>query len=112
MRDSLIGQLVGEQLGAVVFVQDYLQLDFDGKRLTVNVWPRVVVEGIEFEFEKTGYRDTLCALIGETVVSAHEAESEILVAFEDGYVAFDLAKDIGVERLIFENVTTKEWQWW
>jgi len=26
--------LIGEQLSSVIFVQDYLQLDFDGQRMT------------------------------------------------------------------------------
>ncbi len=59
--------LLGEQLSSVTFVQDYLQLDFDGVQLTYNVWPSVLLAEAQSVFGATGYRDALCSLIAHVV---------------------------------------------
>jgi hypothetical protein len=59
--------LIGEQLSSVIFVQDYLQLDFDGNRLTCYVWPVIALDDIEYRFNDTEYRNKLCNLIAKLV---------------------------------------------
>ena len=49
--------LIGEQLSSVTFVMDYLQLDFDGNRLTCNVWPVVNVANNSYKYQQTEYRN-------------------------------------------------------
>ncbi|MET8428952.1 hypothetical protein [Nocardia sp. NPDC004860] len=73
LGDSLLARLVGLELASVVFVRDYLQLDFDGPRLSCYVWPIIDADGTTRSLGDAGYRDTLCALIGQTVVSIDEA---------------------------------------
>jgi hypothetical protein len=109
---TLLGQLVNEQLSAVVFVQDYLQLDFDGKRLTVNVWPTVTIEDHKYSVGANGYRDALCGLIGKTVSTASETEVEITLTFLEGQIIISVIDEIPIEHVIFEDTTTKAWAWW
>jgi hypothetical protein len=49
--------LLGRQLSAVEFVQDYLQLRFDGPCLTAITHPRVSVGNRWWEWGISGYRD-------------------------------------------------------
>ncbi|WP_040807634.1 hypothetical protein [Nocardia concava] len=79
VEDSLLGRLIGLELASVVFVRDYLQLDFDGPRLTCYVWPTIEADGITRSLGDSGYRDSLCALISQTVVSTEEAVGAGLV---------------------------------
>ena len=60
--------LVGEQLSCVIFVQDYLQLDFDGHRLSCYVWPRVKMENEIVDFGSPDYRNKLCLFIAKIVI--------------------------------------------
>ncbi len=65
-----ISAIEGEELEAVEFVQDYLQLRFEGPLLTFYEWPSVLLEEFSVSFGEPGYRDALCALIGEEVDQA------------------------------------------
>ena len=75
MAESLLFKLVDETLGSVVFVADYLQLDFSGSRFTAYVWPTVVIGSDQRRLGDSGYRDSLCAFIGHDVVSAEESRT-------------------------------------
>ena len=46
-RPHVLHPIVGEFPSAVTFVMDYLQLDFNGHRLTSYIWPLVHNEGKE-----------------------------------------------------------------
>ncbi len=80
--------LSGEQLSAVEFVGDYLQLRFGDPLLTLYVWPDVAdADGISVGFGQPGYRDALCSAIGENVTEAEFNEGRSLtVEFENGTV--------------------------
>src|ERR1700686_1222650 len=56
-------KIVGEQLSSVEFVQDYVQLHFDGPTITAFVWPTLNLGGNIMCFGDAGYRDALCARI-------------------------------------------------
>jgi hypothetical protein len=72
------------QLGAVVFVQDYLQLQFDGTTLTVTTWPIVYSDG-EFKYGDARYRDALCDCIAQVVrVADVIAGDRLQIVFGDG----------------------------
>ena len=75
-------------LSSVEFVQDYLQLHFDGPLLTLYVWPDVAdADGISIAFGEPGYRDALCSVIGEIVTQPELNEGRSLtVEFENGTV--------------------------
>lgn len=67
MMESPFNILIGEQLSSVIFVQNYLQLDFDGNRLTCFVWPEVVIGNEVYGFGQDQYRNQLCSLIATKV---------------------------------------------
>src|SRR5437870_4887889 len=77
--------IIGEQLSAVTFVQDYLQLHFDGPRLTVFSHPIVMRGDKMFHWGRPGFRDALCSSIAKKVTEARIAYSEsISICFADG----------------------------
>jgi hypothetical protein len=77
--------IIGEQLSAVTFVQDYLQLHFDGPRLTVFSHPVVMLGDKTFHWGKPGFRDALCNSIAMQVTEARIAYGEsISIRFADG----------------------------
>ncbi|MFG2044964.1 hypothetical protein [Dactylosporangium sp. NPDC048998] len=85
--DSLLAALIGEELASVIFIRDYVELDFDGPRLSVYVWPRVAVGTDIRRISDPGYRDALCALIGHTVTSSTESgEVGLVIDFGPGSV--------------------------
>lgn len=90
MTDSLLEALVEEQLGSVVFLSDYVQLDFSNARLSAYVWPTVTVGEVHREFGDQGYRDALCALITHEVIETEESpETGLVIRFELGEVVIN-----------------------
>ena len=84
MDPDFMDTIVGEQLSSVEFVQDYLQLHFDGPTLTVFVWPIVRSTVREARWGQPGYKDELCARIGHKVSKAGLREGEaVIILFED-----------------------------
>ena len=85
MTATRIPELIGQQMSAVAFVQDYVELHFDGKILRALANPMVTVGGASFKFPGPGSRDALCALIGRTVVNVvvHEGD-RIDLQFDGG----------------------------
>lgn len=75
--------IIGEQLSSVVFVQDYLQLDFDGNKLTCYIWPKVNI-GEEYEFSNLNYRNILCGLIAKIVSTIKVDEGETVYIYFEG----------------------------
>jgi hypothetical protein len=78
-EDSLLADLVGEGLASVIFVRDYVQLDFDGPRLSLFVWPGVATGNDVYYLGDPVYRDALCQLIGRAVTSTDESREAGLV---------------------------------
>src|SRR5215212_2716829 len=79
MSDSLLTALVEEELGSVVFVMDYVQLDFSAARFTAYMWPTVTIGDATLRFGDRGYRDALCAFIAHEVLSTEESSEVGLV---------------------------------
>lgn len=116
MGDSLLGELVGEELGSVVFVRDYVQFDFDGPRLTLLVWPSLVAEGEAIVMGEPGYRDALCGLIDQKVVATAENRDQGLgVDFGSAGLVIkpDLAEVVGPEIATLSGITDQPvWEVW
>jgi|ERR1700683_804039 hypothetical protein len=82
---NFIHSIENEQLSSVEFVQDYLQLHFDGPTITLFVWPVIKVQEHNWQFGASGYRDALCGRISRKVVIASLVDDQSLeIAFDDG----------------------------
>ncbi|MFI7650288.1 hypothetical protein ACIBTZ_30035 [Micromonospora sp. NPDC049460] len=87
MTEFRLDVLVEEQLESVVFVRDYLQLDFGDARFTAYVWPAVTVGNTVLEFGEPGYRDALCAFISQEVTAVSESpECGLVIRFASGEI--------------------------
>jgi hypothetical protein len=87
MTDALLPSLVGRELASVTFVRDYLQLDFDGPRLSVFTWPEVTRGARSQSISNPDYRNSLCSLIGHPVRAVTEdSETGLAIRFEPGSV--------------------------
>jgi hypothetical protein len=105
--------LIGEQLSAVTFVQDYLQLHFDGPRLTVFSHPVVRVGGKTFHWGKPGFRDALCNNIAKKVTAAQVAYGDsIVIRFADGSTIKISLKDEDYSGGEAVNFDTGGNVWW
>ena len=95
-EEKSLQMLIGEQLSAVTFVQDYLQLHFDGPRLTVFSHPVIMVRGKTFHWGKPGFRDALCHNIAKKVTEAQVAYGDsIVIRFADNSTIKISLKDDG-----------------
>jgi hypothetical protein len=101
--------LIGEQLSSVTFVQDYLQLDFDGKKLTCYEWPIVVLSGQRFDINVMQYRNALCSLIAKEIKDTIFIDAKMLeLNFEtEEQIVFDFEQAKG-EVIYF---VTPEGEW-
>ena len=110
-----LGGLFAAQLSAVSFVQDYLQLDFEGHKLTMILWPAVRI-GLELRsFGEPGYRDALCSLIGHSPTAIVENSRRIEITFGlAGTLACDLSArpDDEGERVLFFHADGQQWSSW
>lgn len=90
---QVLQDLHERQLGAVVFVQDYLQLQFDGTTLTMTTWP-VVYREEGFKYGDPRYRDMLCDCIAKVVKVADViARDRLRIVFRDGSTLVTSLKD-------------------
>lgn len=64
-KSDYFSRIIGEQLSAVSFVMDYLQLQFNGYLLTVLTPLVVVSDDHSYTFADLGYRDALCERIAQ-----------------------------------------------
>ena len=106
--------LEGEQLSSVEFVQDYVQLRFDGPRLTVYTSVHKVTRNEKsVAWGDAGYRDALCSLIGHKVKKALVIDSESLsFTFDDGSVWSMSLRDEdyrGPEALMYNDDLREIW---
>ena len=82
---AMFEELRGEQLSAVTFVADYLQLWFDGPCLNVINPLTVECASGKITSWQPGFRDLLCAQIAKVVAAIEHRPSEALVIhFTDG----------------------------
>ena len=82
--------LIDEEISAISFVRDYVEVHFDGPILRSVSNPIVVIKAVEHRFPEPGSRDALCKVIGTTVLA---------VKLEDGH-AFELSTSGGHKIII------------
>ena len=115
MEDKLKSKLVGEQLSSVEFVQDYVQLHFDGRTITVFIWPEIKIKNSIFRFGEIEYRNMLCNLIGIELEDLFLQDKAFLVLqFKDekGVICINLSPtnpEIVTEIAIFNDELDHSW---
>ncbi len=97
--------LVGEKLSSVIFVLDYLQLDFDGNRLTCYIFPKVIKDKLVTSINSDNYRNLLCSFLGAIVISTTEKDGfGISISFEAGEIFLSFTdEDIGEVAYFVDN---------
>ena len=56
--------MIGEELKAVAFVEDFLELTFGDAKVTLLAWPYVMLPDFSVAYGEPEYRNALCAQIG------------------------------------------------
>jgi hypothetical protein len=107
--------LAGAELSAVVFVRDYVQLQFDGPVLTAITLPTVIRGSDVWGPHEAGYRDALCAQIGKTVRStiATEGKAIELLFTDDSWIriSLDRADYRTAEAATYRELDGGMWVW-
>jgi hypothetical protein len=78
-KKEALMHLVGEEVNAICFVMDYVEVHFNGIVLTCYSPPIVQCLEGEFVFPGPGSRDALCALIGDVPGKASEIINHSIV---------------------------------
>jgi hypothetical protein len=82
-----ISAIEGEELRAVAFIEEYLELRFGSSLLTLYAWPYVMHTEYSLAFGEPEYRNALCVEIGEQVSAASlEEGSALTIEFGNGVV--------------------------
>ena len=107
MDSNLSLELRGKNLSAVVFVQDYLQLQFDGAILTFMIFPTIEFGNCIISIEDSDYRNKLCEMIGKEVADVlYQENIKFSLLFEElKSISCSLNPEdyIAPEMIIFEN---------
>jgi hypothetical protein len=115
--DDIFDCIIGEQLSSVTFVQDYLQLNFDGPCLTAYTWPVVEIAGLCYHWGEQDYRNQLCERIARIVLSVSVTEGDaIRIGLDDGAIIMVSLHDEdyeGPEAAMFNtNDESRRWNVW
>ena len=81
---SLKDRLVGEELNAIQFVMDYLQVHFNAKGFTFYIWPSLNINNDIYEFGHIDYRNKLCEFIEKVVSDVYILDDILIIEFEKG----------------------------
>lgn len=111
--DVILAELNGKQMSSVEFVQDYLQLRFDGPTINVMTRTTVKADGKESKSWDDQFRNMLCGQIAKIVVSAVLVpDEELKICFDDqSEVLISLKpKDFnGPEGIYFHGFKDSQW---
>ena len=86
-----VSALVGEELKAVCFVEDFLELAFGEAKVTLFAWPHLLLPDFSLAYGEPEYRNALCAQIGEEVKEAALDEGSALTVELLNGVVFGLS---------------------
>lgn len=108
-NDNPFSNLLNEQLSSVIFVQDYLQLDFDGNVITYYSWPTVNFENRKYTYTDLNYKNALCGLIAKNVTDVYFEKGSLLkIIYETNDNIELIFKDIDKEAIYYVTATG-EW---
>jgi hypothetical protein len=106
-------ELVGQELASVEFVQDYVQLHFDGPTISAYTQPSVRLKSSEvLSWGEPGFRDALCAEIASLVRSVEVRPEQVSIVFETGDQVWISLRDQdyrGPEALQFMIADDRVW---
>jgi len=100
-----LSRIVGERLTAVMFVMDYLKLQFEESVLTILTPTLVRTGDNSYELGDNTWRDSLCDRITHSVSDLSLAEDRLKISFDDGSNFLIALRDearAGNEALLFE----------
>lgn len=110
---KLLQTIVGERLSSVEFVEDYVQLRFNGATLTAFTLPTVSTDSQTLHWGEPHYRDELCRQIGHLVKSVSIQAGEFIEVVFDDNVKVQISirdKDYqGPEAAQFDSVSNDGW---
>jgi hypothetical protein len=108
-----LNQLIGRQLSSIEFVQNYVQVRFDGITITALTFPSIMIEGKVYKSEMRDYKNTLYSLIGYTVTNftfAQEDKLELILLDNIALTMSLRAEDyVAADAIIF---TSESKEWW
>lgn len=116
MHKNILDVLEGKQLSAVVFIQDYIQFQFDGPVLSAITDPTVEIEGRIYARKTPGFCEQLIRCIAHIVTRASaEKGSAIRVELGDfAVISISLRQEdrVTAEAAIFDAGQTGGWNVW
>ncbi|MCC3159454.1 hypothetical protein LJ737_19590 [Hymenobacter sp. 15J16-1T3B] len=102
--------LADRKLSAVVFVQDYLQLQFDGDTMTLYAWPTFLLPQGICSFGDVAYRNELCSFITRIVQRVELLEQQCLTLYFKGTNdVIRIPLDTGREAVYFTEYDNTSW---
>lgn len=110
--ENALKELVGLSLSSVEFVQDYLQLRFDGPVLTAYIPPTIHIPSARLTRGDPGYADSICGLIGRAVIRTAVADLSVVIEFDEAFVVRISLKDedyIAAEAIEFRTSKGARW---
>jgi hypothetical protein len=106
MNNNPLENLKYKQITAIVFVLDYLQIQFDSAVLTFLEYPKVEINDVVFSFGEVEYRNRLCDLIGVTISDFSYIEDEqfgLLLKDSKIYCSLNPLEYNAPEKVIFND---------
>lgn len=102
--EDCLATIVEQPLSAVVFLQDYLQLVFNGACLTCYNWPTVRTESGTVFHCSHGFRYTICSQLASIVTKVEVMEDRLVIALSnrsDIELSLVPTEESGVEAGLF-----------
>ena len=94
MKSSELEVLRQVRLDGIVFVLDYLQIQFDTVLATFLKYPDVTVRDQTYEYGDQDYRNALCEFISEVVSTVdYEEDVSFCLNFDNGKIHISLEPD-------------------
>ena len=107
--ENLFSSLIGEQLSSVCFVQNYLQIDFDGYKLTTYTTPIIIADALKIiVYEQINYKNELCNFIAKRVSKVEYKEDEYVeIIFSDYTKSIKVILDKKIDNIYYSDYEQK-----
>lgn len=111
---ELLGHLVGDRLVSVAFVlDDYVQLQFDGASMNIEVFPRILYAGRLWHGQELGYADAFRRLGGHEVIAVSgRAGDGLRISLDNGEIRINPAPGEAPVEIASLRVGDSHWESW